>query len=415
VEAGDVARAHAHRRQLNGVTFVAITGSCGKTTTKDLATGLLSPAFRGTSNPGSGNCGADVVRQVLATEPSHHFCIQELGAWGPGTLDAGLSLVQPRIGVVLNVRRDHYSGFHGLEHTRAEKAKVVECLPRDGLAILNADDPHVASMREQTPARVLTFGHHRDADFHVEHVRSPWPERLSFELCFEGERLPVETQLIGEHLAGSAVAAMAIAWGLGASVEESAARLAELAPTARRMSAVVTESGVSIVRDDFKAVSDSLDELLRFLEGARAGRKIVVVGQISDYPGRSRPVYTAFASAAANVADLVVFVGERPEGLWGGHRRGSADFLAEFAGMPARVELFPTVRDASRFLRGELRRGDLLVLKGSGPSDHLERIVLGHQTSVQCWRAHCGLVVACDDCGLLTLPAEPGDPLAEPR
>ena len=355
------------------------------------------------------------MRQVLTTEPSHSFCIQELGAWGPGTLDAGLSLIQPRVGVVLNVRRDHYSGFRGLEHTQAEKAKVVTCLPRDGLAILNADDPYVAGMRDRTAARVLTFGLHPDADFRIEHVSSPWPERLAFDLSVAGERRPVRTQLIGEHLAGSAVAAIAIASTLGVALDEAIARLAELQPTPRRMSSVVTDSGIAVVRDDFKATSDSLDEVLLFLKNARAGRRILVVGRISDYPGRSRAVYTAFAHAAAAAADIVVFVGERPEGLWGGPRRASPDFLAEFSGMPARVELFATVRDASLFLRRELRPGDLMVLKGSGPSDHLERIVLEHDSSVQCWRAHCGLVVACDACGLVNLPAEPEDALMDVR
>jgi UDP-N-acetylmuramoyl-tripeptide--D-alanyl-D-alanine ligase len=181
------------------------------------------------------------------------------------------------------------------------------------------------------------------------------------------------------------------------------------------MSAVVTGSGINVVRDDFKATSDSLDELLHFLKTARAPRKILVIGRISDYPGRSRAVYTAFAHAAARVADIVVFVGDRPEGLWGGSRRGSPEFLAEFSAAPARVELFATVRDASLFLRSELLAGDLMMLKGSGPSDHLERIVLEHDTSVQCWRAHCGLVVACDSCALLKVPAAPDEALLESR
>ena len=268
-------------------------------------------------------------------------------------------------------------------------------------------------MRARTPARVLTFGFHREADFRIENVSSPWPERLSFDLSVAGDRRRVRTQLIGEHLAPSAVAAIAIASTLGLSLDEATARIAGLQPTPRRMSSLVTDSGIAVVRDDFKATSDSLDELLHFLETARAKRKILVIGRISDYPGRSRAVYTAFAHAAGTVANIVVFVGERPEGLWGGTRRVSPDFLAEFSGMRARIELFRTVRDASLFLRGELRSGDLLLLKGSGPSDHLERIVLAHQTSVECWRAHCGLVVACDSCALLNLPAEPEAALME--
>jgi UDP-N-acetylmuramoyl-tripeptide--D-alanyl-D-alanine ligase len=350
---------------------------------------------------------------VLSVQPNHDFCIQELGAWAPGTLDAGLTLVRPDVGVVLNVRRDHYSGFRGLEHTRTEKAKVVECLPPTGTAILNADDPYVAGMRERTRARVLSFGSHVDADFRIQAVSSPWPKRLSFDLVFRGEHRRVQTQLIGEHLVGSAAAAIAIAHTLGVSLDEVTERIAGLPPTARRMSSVVIDPGVSVIRDDFKAVSDSLEEVLYFLEGARAERKVLVVGRISDHPGRSRSVYTSFALAAAKAVDLLIFVGERPEGLWGARRRESSDFLRDLSGARASVELFATVRDASRFMRGELRCGDLLVLKGSGASDHLERILLEHLTTVRCWRADCGLVLACDSCELLDRPAEPGEILPQ--
>jgi UDP-N-acetylmuramoyl-tripeptide--D-alanyl-D-alanine ligase len=320
-----------------------------------------------------------------------------------------LELVRPDVGVVLNIRRDHYSAFHGLEHTQKEKAKVIECLPPTGTAILNADDPYVWGMRDRTRGTVLSFGSHPDADFRIQDVRSSWPERLSFELRFRGECRRVHTQLIGEHLVGSAVAAIAIAHTLGVTLEEATERIALLPPTARRMSSVVTDSGIAVVRDDFKAVSDSLDEFLHFLDRARAERKVAVVGRISDHPGRSRPVYTAFARSAAKVVDLLIFVGERPKSLWGRSRHESLEFLAEFSATRAKVLLFETVRDASRFLREELRSGDLLVLKGSGASDHLERILLEHQTTVRCWRAHCGLTIACDSCSLLDRPAEPDD------
>ena len=267
-------------------------------------------------------------------------------------------------------------------------------------------------MRAVTRARVLTFGTHREADLRASEVRSAWPDRLRFTLHANGTRIPVQTRLLGEHLVGSALAALGIAHALGIPLQGGDRAACRAAPVARRMSAHVTGAGVEVVRDDFKAASDSLDELLRFLAAARASRKILVVGRISDHPGRSRSVYTAFGRAAAAVADLLVFVGERPDALWGGDdRRRAAQLRDEFPGARARVAVFATVRDASRFLGGELRRGDLLVLKGSGASDHLERIVLERDASVQCWRAHCGLVVACDACAQLDRRAEPHDAL----
>jgi len=166
---------------------------------------------------------------------------------------------------------------------------------------------------------------------------------------------------------------------------------------------------VTFVRDDFKAPSDSLDEFLRFLDCARARRKIAVVGRISDHRGRSRAVYTPFAHAAAKVVDLLVFVGDRPASLWAGSRCGSSGPLVEFAGSRAEVVVFATVREASRFLYDELRPGDLVALKGSGVCDHLERILLVHQTDVQCWRARCGRTNSCDACALLGCSADLDD------
>ena len=413
MDTASVELALAHRLALPDVTFVAITGSCGKTTTKDLATGIVAGALRGTSNPGSGNCGSDVVRQMLRVGPEHEFCLQELGAWGPGTLDEGLRLIRPDVGVVLNVRRDHYSGFGGLTRTQAEKSKVVTCLPAHGTAILNADDALVLDMRHRTRAAVVTFGLHHDADFVAREVSGDWPDRVRFTLLAHGRRYDVQTQLVGDHLVGSALAALAIAHTLGVPLEQAIERLATLPPSPRRMSADAIAPGVVVVRDDFKAPSDSLSEVLRFLARARAARKVLVVGRISDYPGRSRPVYTTLASAAIAVVDLLVFVGERPEGLWGGPKRGTPEFLAQFAGQRARVELFATVEEAGRFLNGYLQAGDLLMLKGSGPTDHLERVALMHEVDVRCWRTSCGRVLACDDCALIDRPARSDEALPE--
>ena len=403
--------ARYHRSELGDVIFVAITGSCGKTTTKDLATGLLAHKLQGSSNPGSGNCGVDLIEHIIRVQPDADYCIQELGAWGPGTLDAGLELVKPDVGVVLNVRRDHYSAFHGLGYTQIEKAKVIQSLPSTGTAILNFDDPYVRRIRYLTRGSVLGFGFHAKADYRMENVSGIWPEPLSFDLTFRGKQYRVQTQLIGEHLAGSAVAAMAIAHTLGVPLEEATARIAQLPPTPRRMSAVVTRGGVCVIRDDFKAASDSLEEFLHFMQQARAPRKIAVVGRISDCPGRSRPVYAGFAKSAAKIADLLIFVGERAQSLWGGSQHKSAKLPDGLNWASGTVRVFETVREASTFLRGELRPGDLLMLKGSGASDHLERILLEHETTVRCWRAHCGLVIACDGCELLGCAAEPGDVL----
>jgi UDP-N-acetylmuramoyl-tripeptide--D-alanyl-D-alanine ligase len=387
-----------HRSRLRNIRFIGITGSCGKTTTKQLATYLLKPDFRGRSSPDDSNCGRRLIDHLLRVESEDRFCIQELGAWGTGTLDLGLELVRPDIGVVLNVRNDHYSKFKGLEKTQAEKSKVVQGLPLDGVAILNTDDHLTWEMRHGTKAKVIGFGTQRDADFRAEHVYAAWPERLSFDLFHQGTHQKVITQLLGEHLVGSALAALAIATTIGLPLETALARIAGAPPSDRRLSPTILASGVTFIRDDFKAPSDSKSEVAQFLSQARARRKIAVLGRISDHPGRSRPVYTAYASAIAKVVNLLVLVGERAEDLWGRHRRDSADFLAEFKSFGAEVRLFETVEAASENLRDELRPDDLVFLKGSGVADHLERILLQFQSPVRCWETNCRRTIACDIC-----------------
>jgi UDP-N-acetylmuramoyl-tripeptide--D-alanyl-D-alanine ligase len=392
----------AHRAACAAVTFVAITGSCGKSTTKHLAEALLADRLSGVASPGSENCGAPLVDNVLRTSPTHDYCLQEMGAWGPGTLDRGLELVRPAIGVVLNVRRDHFGAFGGLDATAAEKVKVVAGLPPSGTAILNADDPRVAAMRAATSARVLAFGRSRPADLRACDVTARWPDRLTFELAYEGTRRAVRTRLVGEAGLGSALAALAIALAMGVALDEAVARLAEVEPLPRRMSVVELPDGVTFVRDDFKASSDSIPEAFAFMSSARAARKIAVLGRISDHPGRSRPAYEACARAAIDVVDELMFAGERPHSLWcsgptpwdgGSHR--------------AKVSVLPTVQDAARDLGARLRAGDLVLLKASGRADHVERILHARTGEVACWQANCGRVTACEECELLRREDEP--------
>ena len=244
------------RLRLRDVVFIGITGSCGKTTTKDLTTGLLRPDFKGISSTGNGNCGSRLLDTLLKVQPSHGFCIQELGAWGPGTLDAALTLLQPDIGAVLNVRNDHYGAFRGLQNTQAEKSKVVRSLPSTGTAVLNVDDPLVWAMRHSTGASILGFGLHENADLRAERVCGAWPDRLSFDLVFRNEIHHVTTQLVGTHLVGSALAALAIAVTMGVPLGAAVDRLGMLPPTTRRMSPVLLQSGITFVRDEFKATNE---------------------------------------------------------------------------------------------------------------------------------------------------------------
>jgi UDP-N-acetylmuramoyl-tripeptide--D-alanyl-D-alanine ligase len=416
--------ARMHRQQLRNVVVVAVTGSCGKTTTKDLIFSVLGSRLTGSKNDDTRNCGEHVVDALLRVRPEDEFFVQELGAWGPGTLDAGIDLVRPDIAVITNLRNDHFSSLRGPRGAQTEKGKLVKAVPATGGCVLNWDDPLVRELASWTDAPTLSFGRSSDADLSAVEVTARWPERLAFTVRWDAVAAHVHTQLLGEHLLSSALAALGVGLFFGLGLEEAAAALAEAEPSFRRMSCVTDPEGVTFIRDDWKAPLDSVVEALAFMANARAPRKLAVLGTISDFPGRSRRTYCRVAWEALAVLDAVVFVGERAVELWGEHRGegleaqkairskvlealdDGAAARSPDAERPGDMFVFETVRDANTFLCEYLRAGDLVLVKASGPADHIERVIHGRRGSVTCWEAHCGRLYPCDLCDLLSAPVD---------
>jgi UDP-N-acetylmuramyl pentapeptide synthase len=383
------------RRRLRDTVFVAVTGSTGKTTTKDLVAAALGARFQGVASRGSYNHAYMVARQVLLLPRGSRFCVQELGTAGPGTLDRQVELFRPDVAVVTNVGLDHYREFRGADAVAAEKVKVVAALPPDGLAVLNADDPRVLAMRESCRGRVLTVGTGADADLRAIDVEASWPDRLSFTAVSGGRPVRVRTQLLGAHWTPAVLAALAAATGLGVPLADAAAAVAGVTPATGRMSPVGTAGGVTFVRDDRKASFPSVAPALEFLRTAHAPRRIAVIGTLSDYPGGMGRRYRMVARAALESAELVVFVG----------RNAHAALRAAPGGDGGRLRAFATPLEAHEFLESALRPGDLVLVKGSQAADHLGRLALARLGSVGCWRTACGRRMACERCRLLAIPA----------
>jgi UDP-N-acetylmuramyl pentapeptide synthase len=290
---------------------------------------------------------------------------------------------------VTRIGRDHHKAFRTLEAVATEKRALVAALPDDGIAVLNADDPHVIGMAAGFPGRVISFGCAASATLRAENVRSSWPDPLAFTLHAEGRSLPVATRLHGKHTATSVLAAFGAAHAAGIPLERAVETVAAFEPVAARMSPVVVD-GVTFIRDDNKAPAWSFDAVLEFVRDARAARKILVVGTISDYPGSSSRMYERLASRALAVADEVAFVGSQ-----------SGHVQKLVPGVGGALRTFATVREAAAHFAVDLRDGDLVVLKGSNRADHLLRILLARTTGVQCWRESCHRRAFYDACDLL--------------
>ena len=389
-------RAARHRRGLDNVVFIGVTGSAGKTTTKDLVADVLARRYDGTKSPGTHNAAHWVSRTVLGVRRDDGFCVLELGASGPGTLDDPITLVRPSIAVITNVGGDHRRAFRTLEATAAEKVKLVAAVPDDGLAVLNADDPRVMAMAGSCRGRVLTYGLTPDASIHAESVTSSWPDRLRFVAIHGEQRVEVHTRFCGVHWTHACLAAITVGAGFGIPLAEAAAAIADVEPWPGRLSPVKA-GGVTFLRDDAKASLWSIGPSLELLRSARAARKVAVIGTISDYGGRASAVYASVARQALEVADEVIFVGPQALRCSGAraHPKGGA------------LHAFLTVRDAHKHLSSTLVAGDLVLLKGSQRADHLLRLVLARTRRIACWRTTCRRVKGCDECLLLGVPQLP--------
>lgn len=390
--------ARAHRRRLRETLVVAITGSAGKTTTKNLVRAVLAQTGPGTASPGSRNRAKGLVQVLARTRRHHRFTVHEVAACGPNSLDELLWTLEPRVGVVTSVGREHYGAFRGVEAVAREKAKVVRELPADGLAVLAADQPLVRAMAAETAARVVLVGRSPDADVRAEAVRAAWPEPLAFEALWNGQRVAVTTRLFGEHWLPAVLCALAVGVeAAGLTLAEAAAAVGCCEPERHRLSEVRLPGGVTFLEDDWKAPTWSLDTAFEVLRTARARRRILVLGQLSDDAKKPRQLYRQVARRALGSADLVVAVGR-----WSHYLEGHED---------GRLRGFATAAECHRFLAGFLAAGDLVLVKSSAGHEHLERLVLARQEGMACWRQACGRLLWCHDCRLRWSAEEaPGGP-----
>jgi len=389
--------AHVWRRMLGRTCFIGVTGSAGKTTTKDLLYAALAAHHRSTKSSDSNNQLYDIARTLLRSGPRTQFCVQEVGASERGGFDPMLALFKPHVGVVTNVGTDHYTSFRGREGVATEKGKLIAGLPADGLAVLNVDDELVAAMAQDCRARVVTYGMQKNAGFRGEVVTDRWPDRLALRIHHGSDAVVVQTRLLGAYQAGNVLAAVATACALGVPLALAAQALSSHEPVLGRMSVHETRRAVTFIRDDCKAPHWSLPEAWQFMAQARAARKLIVLGTISDYAGDSKRAYRRSVSQALDAADRVLVIGSR------------AASTVKFLGLAAgdRLRGFEWVKDAAAWLGEFARPGDLVLLKGSNNADHLARLALAMDHEVRCWRTRCGRAIFCDRCRLIRVPAAP--------
>jgi UDP-N-acetylmuramoyl-tripeptide--D-alanyl-D-alanine ligase len=389
--------AKLYRPRLRQVCFIGTTGSCGKTTSNELIGAVLSSRYRGRTSHQLYNGPNHIAKTLLTVAPWHQFCAHEVGCPAPGVMAKSLRIFKPHVGIVTHISKDHHTSFRTLEATAAEKGKLIEALPGDGAAILNADDPRVLAMRELTRARVFTYGLSEAAMVRAEEVSSVWPERLSLTVVYGSARVRVRTRLVGEHWIHAILAALATGIARGISLTDGARAVERVEPVEGRMNPVIFPDGVIFIQDDWKAPLWTIPASLHFIRTARATRKIVIIGTISDYSGQASRTYRAVARQALGAAEKVIFVG--PLAHCAVKARSGED--------DDRLLAFETLHELNAFLGHYLELGDLVLLKGSRHTDHLERLVLARSSAFACWRTRCDKGIHCQRCSLRLRPFIP--------
>jgi aminoacyl-tRNA hydrolase len=379
------------RRARPRCMFICITGSAGKTTTKDLSAAMLSRLAPCHKSPGSRGANEGVELTVRSTTRLHRFCVVEVGATEPGKLDRSVRTIRPHIAAITLIAREHYSAFGSLEAIAAEKAKVVRALGRNGTAVLNIDDPYCREIGKAHAGPVIWFGRDAAATLRLLECSSRWPDPLSVSIAYQGPEYTARTKLHGTHLVLPVLAAIGIAVAAGMPISKAIEVLSNIAPSEGRMQVVQTDDGVTWLRDDWKAAHWSMQPPIDFMREAPAQRKIIVIGTISDSPRSPSKRYTHAARDALKAADIVILVGPQ-----------CMQTEREKCEVPGKsLQIFATLREASLFLGSELRSGDLVLLKGTNKQDHMVRLLLNHCSPIQCWAPNCGRIAMCGDCSRL--------------
>ncbi len=384
-------RARTRRRGLPAVP-IAITGSVGKTTTKNLLEAALATAGPTVASARGSNRARGLADTVSRSDRSTRFVVQEMGVAdaGAGSLDELLWAFEPRVAVITTVLGDHQSSFASLDDLAAEKAKPVAVLPSSGLAVLNADDARVRAMADGATCRVVLVGRAGDADVRIVSAVAAPDGSLRLRLADSEAEYTLAMMLIGAHWALATALAFATATRLGADPEAVRRALETVPPTVERLNVVTAATGARFLLDTAKATEATVDHALAAIGSMAASRRIAVVGRLWDYAeGSPAEIAARVTSEALAVADEVVLYGHSAEAA-------PAGTLAD-----DRVTAHTSIGELSDDLWRRIGDGDLVLLMGTRPSDHLIRVALRVSHDVRCRLDDCTKRGSCLECPLL--------------
>src|SRR5579862_4975027 len=341
-------------RRLWGRPLVGVTGSTGKTTTKEAIAHVLSTRFRVLKSEGNFNNHFGLPLMLLKLEPQHDIAVIEMGMSHAGEIARLAEIAHPEIGVVTNVAPVHLEFFDSIAGIARAKYELIESLPATGTGVLNADDEYVSQFGRDFRGKVVSYGLGASADVRAENVCSRGPEGSTFEVVAGSCREQAELPILGTHNVYNALAAVAVALERGMAPSEAVAALASLSPGEKR-GQVVKLGNITVINDCYNSNPKALEAMVDALAAAPAERRIGVIGAMLEL-GPSGEQLHRQAGEYISKRRIDVLLGVR------GEAQAMVDAARE-AGM--RAEFVPTAEEAGEWLAREARDGDLVLLKAS--------------------------------------------------
>ncbi len=350
----------ARVRAAGRLRIVAVTGSNGKTTTKNMLRAILEPAGRVVAPQGSYNNQVGAPLSMLDVDDDTRFLVVEMGASAVGDIARLIAIVVPDVAIVLKVGLAHAGGFGSIEETAKAKAELVTQLPPTAVAVLNVDDTRVAHMAALTRARVVTFGLSESAEVRAEQVGSSLAG-TTFTLVTGSDRVEVNLTILGEHNVMNALAAVAAAREFGVTARDAAEALRTFPRAGRwRMEVLSTPGGATVINDAYNASPDSMAAALKTLAELTRGshRAIAVLGEMAELGDVADEEHDRLGRLAVRLnIDKLIVVGHGAR-----HIHNAAGLEGSWDGESV---LVADVEEAYDLLNGEVRSGDVVLVKSS--------------------------------------------------
>jgi UDP-N-acetylmuramoyl-tripeptide--D-alanyl-D-alanine ligase len=364
---GDIAR---EWRRKYGTPIVALTGSNGKTTTKEMIAACLETSFPILKTKGNLNNLIGVPLTLLTLTEKERVVVLEMGMNVPGEIRRLTEISEPDIGLITNIQMVHLEGMGSLERLEEEKGELFRGMRRDGTILVNQDDSRVVNLASRYPGQKITFGIKHPADVMAKEIRLHGAEGTSFTLILEGEAIEITLRLLGKHFVPNALSAIAVACLFGVEVNRIKEALENFQPFPMRMEIVPLKGGEILINDSYNANPSSMELALETLVEAKGkGRAIVVLGDMLELGNFAKEAHQQIGKKISELPiDFLLALGEKaPVVIESAVRHG---FPME------KARIVESCSEAISLLRQMIQNGDWILVKGSRGMA-MEKIVEG--------------------------------------